>query len=83
MTTREATRARARLGPISIPCSACRLDCTIPRSVALVDDRDDAPPGVPDPDDRHCPSCGTLMRPVGLPSGEIVARCPECRQIAI
>jgi hypothetical protein len=48
-----------------------------------VDDRDDAPPGVPDPDDRHCPSCGTLMRPVGLPSGEIVARCPECRQIAI
>jgi ribosomal protein S27AE len=36
-----------------------------------------------DPDDRHCPSCGTLMQPVGLPSGEIVSRCPRCRQVAI
>lgn len=36
-----------------------------------------------DLDDRHCPSCGTLMEPVGLPSGEVVSRCPRCRQIAI
>ncbi|WP_162850866.1 hypothetical protein [Amnibacterium kyonggiense] len=36
-----------------------------------------------DPEDRHCPACGTLMMPVGLPSGEIVSRCPRCRQIAI
>jgi hypothetical protein len=36
-----------------------------------------------DPDDRHCPSCGTLMKPFGLPSGEIVGRCPNCHQIAI
>jgi len=36
-----------------------------------------------DLDDRHCPSCGILMKPVGLPSGEIVSRCPNCRQIAI
>jgi predicted RNA-binding Zn-ribbon protein involved in translation (DUF1610 family) len=36
-----------------------------------------------DLDDRHCPSCGTLMKPVGLPSGEIISRCPKCRQIAI
>jgi uncharacterized C2H2 Zn-finger protein len=34
-------------------------------------------------EDRHCPSCGTLMRPVGLPSGEIVSRCPACGQMAI
>jgi uncharacterized C2H2 Zn-finger protein len=44
----------------------------------------DDPDGVEvDPWDRHCPSCGALMKPVGLPSGEIVARCPECQQIAI
>jgi hypothetical protein len=36
-----------------------------------------------DPDDRHCPSCGVLMLPVGMPSGEIVSRCPQCQQFAI
>lgn len=36
-----------------------------------------------DPCDRQCPSCGTLMKPVGLPSGEIVSRCPRCNQVAI
>jgi ribosomal protein S27AE len=34
-------------------------------------------------EDRHCPSCGTLMLAVGLPSGEIVSRCPACGQMAI
>jgi uncharacterized C2H2 Zn-finger protein len=36
-----------------------------------------------DLDDRHCPSCGTLMKPVGMPSGEIISRCPNCNQVAI
>jgi uncharacterized C2H2 Zn-finger protein len=36
-----------------------------------------------DRDDRHCPACGTLMKPVGLRSGEIISRCPNCKQIAI
>lgn len=36
-----------------------------------------------DPDDRHCPICGTLMKPFGLPSGEVVSRCPGCQLIAI
>jgi ribosomal protein S27AE len=42
-------------------------------------------PGVDDDErgDRHCPSCGTLMMPVGMPSGEIVSRCPRCGQVAI
>lgn len=44
---------------------------------------DDEVPDAVDPCDRHCPSCGTLMKPVGLPSGEIVSRCPACLQVAI
>jgi hypothetical protein len=48
-----------------------------------VDDSDAVEPGVPDPFDRHCPACGTMMKPLGLPSGEVVARCPECLQVAI
>lgn len=46
-------------------------------------DRDDADHEDVDPDDRRCPVCRTLMQPVGLPSGEIVGRCPECGQVAI
>ena len=46
-------------------------------------DREDTDDDAVDLDDRHCPSCGTLMKPVGLPSGEIVSRCPGCNQIAI
>jgi hypothetical protein len=47
---------------------------------------DDGSQGDDDPErdcDRHCPVCGTLMKPVGMPSGEIVSRCPECNQVAI
>jgi ribosomal protein S27AE len=32
---------------------------------------------------RPCPSCGAGMLPIGLPSGEIVSRCPSCGQVAI